>query len=115
MSRQLPAHGKKWVELRRQGLLPRAGIFDALVLLDHWKIVPDWPFLVIPEDKSPEDLDFTVLRGRSVTLAYASTKSDIGRVTESVDAILRDGAEIIVTLDRAGRDIGDVRRSHGSL
>jgi hypothetical protein len=114
MSRQLPAHGKKWVELRRQGLAPSAGIFDALILLDHWKVAAGWPHLVISEDKSPEGLDFRVLYGRAVTLAYLSTKTDFERVTASVDAILRDGAEVVATLDRDNRDASTIRRAgHG--
>lgn len=107
---RLPAHGKTWIEARRTGLTPAAGIFGALVLLDHWRIAPDWPVLVIPADTAPANLDFGVLRGLGVTLVYHSRTTDYGRLLAAVDAILRGGAAMVATLDRDGLDRGLTRR-----
>ncbi len=108
--RQLPAYGKVWADARRRGQVPLCGSFGALVLLDHWRIAHKWPFLVIAQDRSPASLDFTMLKGLEVTLAYHSFSTPDERLIDAVKSIMRDGAQLLVTLDRDNRDKGSIHR-----
>jgi len=108
--RKLPTYGKVWVDARSRGLVPVCGMFGALVLLDHWRIEHKWPFLVIAPDSEPSNLDFKALAGLDVTLAYYSLRSADERLLAAIESIMRDGARLLVTLDRDQRDRGSMHK-----
>ena len=89
---RMPAYGKQLMELRLAGKMPR-GI---VMVTFGWELAQAYTRIVIPDNTSPDQLNFYYLAGLPVQIVYH--RKDAHRVNDVTEAILKINPSWLATL-----------------
>lgn len=90
MRAKLPAYGRKILELRRKGLVPKGRV---IVSLDSWDYGKRYARVVVPPDVDPAALDFSFLAGLDVEIVWSPYLTTVERRNAAIRAILQRSPE----------------------
>lgn len=83
--RHFPAYGREIADLRRRGLVP---VGTVVVAVDLWHLGRSYPRVVVPAELEPDGVDFTMLAGLELFLAWHSRTTQMSRLNAMVDALV---------------------------
>jgi hypothetical protein len=97
---RFPAYGKQLLALRRSGKVPARMV---IVVFD-WGLAQTYPRIVLTDDISPAEINFSYLAGLPVQIVYRSKDTD--KIHAVVEEILKVNPCFLSTfaVDRAGED-----------
>jgi hypothetical protein len=82
----LPAFGRELLELRRRGFVPGRTV---VVSLDSWRYGKLYQRLVVPDDLDPQVVDFRMIAGLDVFVAWSSARTRVDRRDSLIRALVR--------------------------
>ena len=85
--RKLPPYGKPLLEIRRAGQVP--AYYMTVIALDDWNIACLFPRVIVTEDADPALLDFSMLAGLDVTIAWMPTRTTIERRNAVIREVMK--------------------------
>lgn len=108
--RALPAYGRELLDLRRRGLVPECHVFfgDVLVVLDDWKAGTAIRLyrMVIAKDHDPALLEFSMVAGLDVIIAYKPSVTMCERRDAALRQILRAEPASLRVIDLEAPSLG---------
>jgi hypothetical protein len=111
-ARRLPAFGRELLNLRRKGLVPGRTV---VVALDSWRWGRGYPQLVVPDELDPLEIDFCMIAGIEVFLAWSSAKTRIDRRDSLIRSLVACEPRFLWCCDMAAPEESFIviSRAHG--
>ena len=71
--KKLPPYAKAIDDARRQGMIPARGCMGHIAIGFEWRrnIVPDFPVVVIPPERSPTEFEWRFVAGLDIFIMHA--------------------------------------------
>lgn len=85
--RKLPPYGKSILEIRLADQVPAC--YMTVIALDDWHIAGLFPRVIVTEDADPALLDFSMLAGLDVTIAWMPTRTTIDRRNAVIKEVMK--------------------------
>lgn len=111
---RLPAFGAELLALRRRGQVPAPHLWwgHAIVCLDSWDWAKDRTRVVVPSDADPATLDFSMLGGLAVTVAYRPHVTSVARRDALLTNLVRSVVAWLFVFDMDAPRNGFFVKSH---